>query len=96
MDAASFARFATTTYSVIVCQAGDNDYAQAGGNVCAWAQKRGIVGFVVDGVVRDIGESRENRFPIFGRGVIPTSLDDWAAAHTKAIDELVKKLGIDA
>jgi regulator of RNase E activity RraA len=24
-----------------------------------------------------------------------TSLDDWVAAHTKAIDELVKKLGID-
>jgi 4-hydroxy-4-methyl-2-oxoglutarate aldolase len=57
--------------SVLVCQAGDHDYAQAGGNVCAWAQKRGIAGIVVDGCVRDIGESRENGFPIFGRGVIP-------------------------
>jgi regulator of RNase E activity RraA len=141
--------------SVIVCQAGDRDYAQAGGNVCAWAQKRGIAGFVVDGVVRDIAESRENGFPLFARGIIPipgkrtkkgvlngpvtcggvavapgdmviadeegivvlpaaraaeilraaeakaakdaaTSLDDWVAAHRKAIDELVTKLGIDA
>jgi 4-hydroxy-4-methyl-2-oxoglutarate aldolase len=122
MDAASFARFATTTYcdvltrdrvmdmgmrplwapipriagpaypvrnepadnlmlhiaihrappgSVIVCQAGDNDYAQAGGNVCAWAQKRGVAGIVVDGVLRDVGESREHGFPLFGRGIIP-------------------------
>ena len=140
--------------SIILCQAGDNDYAQAGGNVCAWAQKRGIAGLVVDGVVRDVGESRENGFPIFGRGILPipakrtkkgvlngpvtcggvsvapgdmviadeegivvlpaakageilaaaearaakdaaTSLEDWVAAHKKAIDDLVKKLGID-
>jgi 4-hydroxy-4-methyl-2-oxoglutarate aldolase len=206
MDAASFARFATTTYcdvltrdrvmdmgmrplwapipriagpaypvrnepadnlmlhiaihrappgSVIVCQAGDNDYAQAGGNVCAWAQKRGVTGIVVDGVLRDVGESREHGFPLFGRGIIPipakrtkvgvlngpvtcggvavapgdmviadeegivvlpaakaeeilkaaearaakdasTSLEDWVAAHKRTIDDLVKKLGIDA
>ena len=57
--------------AVIVCQAGDTDYAQAGGNVCAWAQKRGIAGLVIDGLVRDIGESRENGFAIFSRGVIP-------------------------
>jgi regulator of RNase E activity RraA len=140
--------------SVIVCQAGDTDYAQAGGNVCAWAQKRGIAGLVVDGVVRDVGESRANGFAIFGRGILPipakrakkgvlngpvtcggvtvapgdvviadeegivvlpagkadalfdaaatraakdaaTSLEDWVAAHRKAIDDLVKTLGID-
>jgi 4-hydroxy-4-methyl-2-oxoglutarate aldolase len=57
--------------SVIVCQAGDNDYAQAGGNVCAYAQQRGIAGFVVDGAVRDIAESRARGFTLFGRGVIP-------------------------
>jgi regulator of RNase E activity RraA len=57
--------------SVIVCQAGDNDYAQAGGNVCAWAQRRGVAGIVVDGVLRDVGESRANGFPLFGRGIIP-------------------------
>ncbi len=57
--------------SVIVVEAGDVDYAVAGGNVCAVAQRRGIAGFVVDGVIRDVGEVREMRFPVFARGVIP-------------------------
>ena len=57
--------------SVIVCAAGDSNWAMAGGNVCAYAQQRGIAGFVVDGVIRDIAETRKNRFPVFGRGVIP-------------------------
>jgi len=57
--------------SVIVVEAGDTDYAVAGGNVCAVAQRRGIKGFVVDGVIRDIGEVRELGFPVFARGVMP-------------------------
>jgi 4-hydroxy-4-methyl-2-oxoglutarate aldolase len=57
--------------SIIVVEAGDQDYAVAGGNVCAVAQKHGIAAFVVDGVIRDLAEIRENRFPVFARGVIP-------------------------
>jgi len=57
--------------SVIVVESGDLNSALAGGNVCAVAQRHGVVGFVLDGLVRDLGESRERRFPIFGRGVIP-------------------------
>ncbi|MDV9169875.1 RraA family protein [Streptomyces sp. W16] len=57
--------------SVVVVESGDLDYALAGGNVCAIAQRRGIAGFVVDGVIRDLGEVREEGFPVFGRGVIP-------------------------
>jgi 4-hydroxy-4-methyl-2-oxoglutarate aldolase len=57
--------------SVIVVEAGDVDYAVAGGNVCAVAQRRGIAAFVVDGVIRDLAEIREMRFPVFARGVIP-------------------------
>jgi 4-hydroxy-4-methyl-2-oxoglutarate aldolase len=57
--------------SVIVVQAGDTDYALAGGNVCAVAQRRGIAAFVLDGVIRDVGEVRELGFPVFARGVIP-------------------------
>ena len=57
--------------SVIVCAAGDSNWAMAGGNVCAYAQQRGIAGSVVDGVIRDIAETRKNKFPVFGRGVIP-------------------------
>ena len=57
--------------SVIVVQAGDVDYAVSGGNVCAVAQRRGIAGFVVDGVIRDISEVRDIGFPVFARGVMP-------------------------
>lgn len=57
--------------SVIVVEAGDLDYAVAGGNVCAVAKKHGIAGFVVDGVLRDIAETRAQEFPVFGRGVRP-------------------------
>src|SRR5437870_8276786 len=57
--------------SVLVCAAGDSNWAMAGGNVCAYAQQRGIAGFVVDGVIRDLAETRERRFPVFARGVIP-------------------------
>lgn len=57
--------------AVIVVESGDLDYALAGGNVCAVAQRRGVAGFVVDGVIRDLGEVREAGFPVFSRGVIP-------------------------
>jgi 4-hydroxy-4-methyl-2-oxoglutarate aldolase len=57
--------------SVIVVQGGDNDYAQAGGNVCATAQHRGVAGFVIDGVIRDVADTRKIRFPVFARGNIP-------------------------
>ena len=57
--------------SIIVVEAGSLDYAVSGGNVCAIAQKRGIAGFVVDGVIRDVAEVREGRFPVFARGIMP-------------------------
>ncbi|MFI0728348.1 RraA family protein [Streptomyces sp. NPDC021225] len=57
--------------SIVVVESGDVDYALAGGNVCAVAQRRGIAAFVLDGVIRDIGEVREMGFPVFARGVIP-------------------------
>ncbi len=57
--------------SVIIVESGDLDYALAGGNVCAVAQRRGVAGFVLDGLIRDLAEVRERNFPVFGRGVIP-------------------------
>jgi len=56
---------------VIVVEAGDDAMAVAGGNVCTIAQKRGVAGFVIDGVIRDVGESRDKNFPLFARGRSP-------------------------
>jgi regulator of RNase E activity RraA len=57
--------------AVVVVESGDCEYALAGGNVCAVAQRRGITAFVLDGVIRDLAEVRELGFPVFARGVIP-------------------------
>ncbi|NER25739.1 MAG: RraA family protein [Symploca sp. SIO1C2] len=57
--------------SVIVVRAGDTRYAMSGGNVCLTAQQRGIAGFVIDGVIRDVAEVRDAEFPVFARGVSP-------------------------
>ncbi len=57
--------------SIIVVNTNGSDVAVAGGNVCGIAQKRGIAGFVIDGVIRDIAEIREMQFPVFARGIIP-------------------------
>ncbi len=57
--------------SIVVVETDGNDYAVAGGNVCAIAQKNGIAGFIIDGVVRDLAEIRDAQFPVFARGVYP-------------------------
>lgn len=57
--------------SIIVVNAGDVNFAVAGGNVCAVAAKRGIKGFVIDGAIRDIAEIRKLGFPVFARGLTP-------------------------
>ena len=57
--------------SVLVVDAGDQDLAVVGGNVCATAAQRGIAGFVIDGVIRDIAEVRALAFPVYARGNVP-------------------------
>lgn len=56
--------------AILVVDAGDDSYAVAGGNVCSIAQKRGIAGMIIDGVVRDIDEIRAVKFPIYARGCV--------------------------
>jgi 4-hydroxy-4-methyl-2-oxoglutarate aldolase len=59
--------------SIIVAAAADAEWALAGGNVCAVAQKHGIAGFVLDGAIRDVAETRRRGFPVFARAIIPKS-----------------------
>ena len=54
--------------SILVVDAGDDSHAVAGGNVCAIAQQRGIAGMIIDGVIRDLAEIREAKFPVYARG----------------------------
>ena len=57
--------------SIIVINAGSCEYAVAGGNVCKVAKKRGILGFIIDGVIRDIAEIRDIKFPVYTKGLCP-------------------------
>lgn len=49
------------------------DCAGWGGILTRAALMRGIAGVIVDGLCRDIDESRELEFPVFARGVIPAT-----------------------
>jgi regulator of RNase E activity RraA len=49
------------------------DCAGWGGILSKAALVRGISGVIVDGLCRDIDESRELGFPVFARGVIPAT-----------------------
>ena len=57
--------------SIIVADAGDDQFAIAGGNVCSIAQQNGIKGFVIDGVIRDLAEIIAMEFPVYAKGVFP-------------------------
>ncbi len=57
--------------SIIVVDGANSEYAVAGGNVCAVAKSRGIKGFIIDGVIRDLGEISDMKFPVFAKGVHP-------------------------
>jgi RraA family protein len=57
--------------SILVIEAGEAHFAVAGGNVCATAAERGIAGFVIDGVIRDLAEIEEMAFPVYARGTVP-------------------------
>src|SRR5678815_3560878 len=50
-----------------------NDCAGWGGLLSRAALVKGIAGVIVDGLCRDIDESRELGFTVFARGVIPTT-----------------------
>jgi regulator of RNase E activity RraA len=62
--------YAAEPGSVIVVQTGNLERAVAGGNVCRVAQRRGIVGLVVDGLVRDVAELRAHGIAVYARGVV--------------------------
>lgn len=69
---------------VIVVEAGDEEMAVAGGNVCAIAQRRGVAGFIIDGVIRDVGESRDRGFALFARGRSPIPAGKKGPGHINA------------
>lgn len=58
---------------LIIANSGRVDVSSWGGILTLAAGRRGIAGVVIDGACRDIAESEEHRFPVFGRAVVPVS-----------------------
>jgi len=58
---------------IIVEHHSRSDCAGWGGILSRAARMRKIAGVIVDGICRDIDESRELGFPVFGRGVLPVT-----------------------
>src|SRR3954464_10559394 len=58
---------------IVVEHRSRSDCAGWGGILSRAARMRNIAGVIVDGICRDIDESRELGFPVFGRGVLPVT-----------------------
>lgn len=58
---------------LVIANGGRLDVSCFGGILTRSARRQGIGGVVIDGACRDIAESEEHRFPVFGRAVVPVS-----------------------
>lgn len=58
---------------LVIANGGRTDVSCFGGILTLAAVRRGIRGVVIDGACRDIAESEEHGFPVFGRAVVPVS-----------------------
>jgi regulator of RNase E activity RraA len=73
---------------IVIEHHGRDDCAGWGGILSLAAKKRGLAGTIVDGLARDIDESREAAYPVFARAATPATArgriveDDWNVAIT--------------
>ena len=70
---------------VVIDAAGETETSVWGGLMTGLCRKRGIVGAVVDGAIRDVDEIRDLGFPIFSRAVVPRSTH---SAYSKRLEPI--------
>lgn len=58
---------------LVIANDGRVDVSCFGGILTLAAHRRGILGVVIDGACRDIAESEDIGFPVFGRAVVPVT-----------------------
>jgi regulator of RNase E activity RraA len=58
---------------LVIANSGRVDVSCFGGILTLAAKRRGVTGVVIDGACRDIAESEQHEFPVFGRAVVPVS-----------------------
>ena len=57
----------------VMAMDGGEDYAGIGGLMATGMKARGFVGAVIDGGVRDLPQIQKLQFPVFSRGVVPST-----------------------
>jgi regulator of RNase E activity RraA len=57
------------------------DYAGIGGLMATAMKVRGLAGAIVDGSVRDTPQIRKLQFPVFSRGVVPSTTINLTASR---------------
>lgn len=68
---------------IVIANKGRTDAASWGGVLSLAAHERGVAGVIIDGVCRDIDESREMGLPVYARGAVPITArgrvveEDW-------------------
>lgn len=58
---------------LVVDARGSTDFCLGGGLMTSYAKHKGVKGFILDGAYRDASELQKLDFPVYGRGVNPTS-----------------------
>ena len=58
---------------LVIANEGRTDVSSWGGILTLAARRRALGGVIIDGACRDIAESEEQGFPVFGRAVVPVS-----------------------
>jgi regulator of RNase E activity RraA len=58
---------------LVIDRCGDVRHAAIGGGVAYAARKAGAAGIIVDGMITDLGELRQYRLPVWGRGPSPVT-----------------------
>lgn len=66
---------------VVVEHRGRTDASGWGGLLSRGAARNGVAGVIVDGACRDLDESSELGFPVFGRAVVPLTARGRVAEH---------------
>lgn len=56
---------------IVIDAAGNTDRGMVGGMMLAYAEMRGLGGFVVNGAVRDLEDIQNGRLPVYGKAVSP-------------------------
>jgi regulator of RNase E activity RraA len=75
---------------LVIANDGRADVSCWGGLLALAARRNGIGGVVIDGACRDITETAEHGFPVFGRAGVPVSARGRIVARERAMAEAVR------